>query len=167
MSPEDTDIGDEPLEFGHKPVSFPKIPAEMVDSIALGMEDELVVAARHGFSVEQYRRLEKLRPFQVAVASRRADFEKQGLTFKLKRSMQADDLWDDVYLMAKGSNVPLMQKAEVATRLAKLGGLEPKEEKGAGAAGPGFQISINLGGSAPLTLNAGPVIEAKTRVIEE
>lgn len=166
MEPEDLNIDDELIEIGHKPVSFPKIPSEMVDSIALGMEDDLVVAARHGFSVEQYRRIAQLKPFQVAVASRRADFEKQGLTFKLKRAMQADDLWDEVYVMAKGHNVPLMQKAEVATRLARFGGLEPKEDRSAGSAGPGFQISINLG-EKPLTLSAGPVIEAKTRVISD
>jgi len=45
MSQLDTEIGDEPLEYGQKSVSFPTISDEMVASIALGMEDELIVAS--------------------------------------------------------------------------------------------------------------------------
>jgi hypothetical protein len=54
MSQLDPEINDQPLEFGQKSVSFPTISDEMVASIALGMEDELIVASRHGFSIEQY-----------------------------------------------------------------------------------------------------------------
>lgn len=133
----DLDIADSDFR-----VAVSQIPAKMVQDIALGLEDELVVASRHGFSYEDYQEIRGLKAFQLAVESQRAEYLKNGLTFKVKRAMQADDLFDDVFVAAKG-NVPLLQKLQVAVAMARLGGLEPKEEKSAGSSG-GFQISINL-----------------------
>jgi hypothetical protein len=128
MEPE---ITDDPLDWGQKPTSFPHIPAEMVHSIALGMEDELVIASRHGFSVEQYQEIAQLKPFQAAVASQRAEFEKSGLTFRLKQAMKADILADEVFVKLMSNETTLVQKLEGLKYFAKVGGLEPKEEKAA------------------------------------
>ena len=59
MSVFGAEIGDEPLEYRLKTTSFPQISDEMVASLALGLEDDLVVAARHGLSVEQFAELER------------------------------------------------------------------------------------------------------------
>ena len=91
MSQLDPEIGDEPLEYGEKSVSFPHISDEMVASIALGMEDDLIVAARHGLSVEQYQALEKEKWFQLQVAIKRSEFEKNGVTFKAKATWMAGE----------------------------------------------------------------------------
>lgn len=155
-SPEDPDFLDENEGFavdeGQIRVSMPRIPAEMVNSIALGMEDELVVAARHGFSFEEYQRVRSLKAFQVAVEAQRAEFQKNGLVFKVKRAMQADDLFDDIFVAAKG-NATLVQKLQVAVAMARLGGLEPKEDKST-SVGPSFQINIDLGGAQSVSLSA-------------
>jgi hypothetical protein len=159
MSLEAREIGDEPLEYGQKPVSFPSVSEEMVASIALGMEDELIVAARHGLSVEQYELLARQPWFQLQVTMKRSEFEKNGVTFKAKASWMAGELLDQVYLSAASTDSSLNQKHEVLKTLIKAAGLEAKEEKKV-ETGPGFQINIDLGGGQTLSLSSGasPVV---------
>ncbi len=151
MGLEDQNIGEEPLEYAPKTTSFPLVSDEMVASIALGMEDDLIVAARHGLSVEQYQELAAAPWFQLQVAAKRSEFAKNGVTFKAKSAWMAGDILDQVYLLASSSDASLSQKHEVLKTLSKLGGLEPKEEKQVHT-GPGFSISIDLGGGQSISL---------------
>jgi hypothetical protein len=155
MLPSDVDIDDGPLEFGIQRVSFPQISDEMVASLALGLEDDLVVSARHGLSVEQYTDLAAQPWFQVQVAAKRAEFEKNGVTFRAKAAWMAGDLLDQVYLQASSVDTGLAQKHDVLKTLIKAGGLEPKDEKDK-PSGPAFQISIDLGGGNTLSLSTRP-----------
>lgn len=154
MLPNEVEIDDEPLEWRPKTASFPQISDEMVASLALGMEDELVVAARHKLSVEQYYELAKQPWFQVQVATKRAEFEKAGVTFRAKAAWMAGDLLDQVYLQVAGTDSTLTQKHEVLKTLIKAGGLEPKDEKEK-PPGPTFSISIDLGGGQTISLSNG------------
>ena len=129
MALEDIDIGDEPLDLRPRTVSFPKVSDEMIASIALGMEDDVIVASRHGMSVEQFNELNGQKWFQLRVAAKRAEFDRDGVTFKAKAAWMAGDLLDQVYMQAAGSNASLNQKHDVLKTLIKVGGLEPKEEK--------------------------------------
>lgn len=157
----EVDLDDEPLEWRPVPAntSFPQISDEMVASLALGMEDELVVAARHNLSVEQYYELSGQPWFQVQVAAKRADFEKAGVTFRTKAAWMAGDLLDQVYMQASGVDASLVQKHDVLKTLIKAGGLEPRDEKEK-PGGPTFAINIDLGGGQTLSLSSRPVIEA-------
>lgn len=165
MSVENAEIGDEPLEYGQKQVSFPSISEEMVSSIALGMEDELIVAARHGLSVEQYELLVAQKWFQLQVTLKRSEFEKNGITFKAKASWMAGELLDQVYLSASSTDSTLGQKHEVLKTLIKAAGLEPKEEKLQNT-GPSFTLSIDLGGGQTMSLSNQPVMQPVTLDVE-
>lgn len=165
MSQLDPEIGDEPLEYGQKSVSFPTISDEMVASIALGMEDELIVASRHGFSIEQYEQLAAQKWFQLQVTMKRSEFEKNGVTFKAKATWMAADLLDQVYLSAASPDASLGQKHEVLKTLIKAGGLEPKEEK-AQNTGPTFTLSIDLGGGQTVSLSNQSVMQPVTLDVE-
>lgn len=158
MPLEDTEIGDEPLEYRPTTTSFPQISDEMVASIALGLEDDLVVASRHGLSVEKYREIEAQPWFQLQVAAKRSEFERNGVTFKAKAAWMAGELLERVYLMAADNNASFSQAHEALKTLIKAGGLEPKEEKVQNT-GPSFQISIDLGGGQTVSLsnNVQPV----------
>jgi hypothetical protein len=170
MLPSDVEIDDDPLEWRPKTASFPQISDEMVASLALGMEDELVVASRHNLSVEQYYELARQPWFQTQVAAKRADFEKSGVTFRAKAAWMASDLLDQVYIQAADNNASLAQKHEVLKTLIKAGGLEPKDEKEK-PTGPTFAISIDLGGGQTISLsnnvvNPPPAIDVETKEIE-
>jgi hypothetical protein len=165
MSQLDPEINDQPLEFGQKSVSFPTISDEMVASIALGMEDELIVASRHGFSIEEYETLASQKWFQLQIAVKRSEFEKNGVTFKAKATWMAADLLDQVYISAASQDASLGQKHEVLKTLIKAGGLEPKEEKSQNT-GPTFTLSIDLGGGQTVSLSNQPVMQPVTLDVE-
>lgn len=170
MSLLDTEIGDEPLDYRPATTSFPLIPEEMVASIALGMEDDLIVSARHGFTVEQWRQIEAQPWFQTQVAVKRAEYEKNGVTFKAKAAWMASDLLDQVYLQVSSNEASLAQKHDVLKTLIKAGGLEPKDEK-AQQTGPTFQINIDLGAGQSISLSNAvqppPVIDVETKEVGE
>ena len=152
-------------------VSFPLVPEEMVASLALGMEDDLVVAARHGYSVEQLQELMAQPWFQAQIAVKRADYEKNGVTFKAKAAWMASDLLDQVYVQASAAGTSLAQKHDVLKTLIKAGGLEPKDEKSQ-QTGPTFAINIDLGGGQSISLTSGnaiqppPAIDVESREVE-
>jgi hypothetical protein len=152
MLSENTPMDDLPLEYKPKTVSFPQISDEMVASVALGLEDELIVAARHGMSIEDYTELAAQPWFQLQVQMKRSEYEKNGVTFKAKAAWMAGDLLDQVYLSAASTDASLSQKHEVLKTLIKAAGLEPKEEK-VKDVGPGFSISIDLGGGQSINLS--------------
>lgn len=141
----DTEIDDSPLEPDFRPATIPPVPPEMLFYLALGREDELLVASRYGFSVEDYHRLCELKPFQVALASQRAQLDKDGITFQVMAAMQAAELRDKTWLQAMAPDVSLPQRLDALKTFAKLGNLEPKEVKSPVGAGTGFSIQINLG----------------------
>jgi hypothetical protein len=152
MLSEDTPMDDLPLEYKPKMVSFPQISEEMIASVALGMEDELIVASRHGMSVEEYAELAAQPWFQLQVQMKRSEYEKNGVTFKAKAAWMAGELLDQVYVTAASGDASLSQKHEVLKTLIKAAGLEPKEEK-LKDTGPGFSISIDLGGGQSISLS--------------
>lgn len=159
------EIDDEPLQWKPTTVSWPRLPAEMVASIALGLEDDLVVAARHGFSVEQFQQLEKQPLFQAAIAQKRAEFQKNGITFRAKAGWMAEELLEKLYLLANDKNAGFNQVHEALKTVMKAGGLEPKEEKTANL-GTTFSISIDLGDKSVSLGAPKTAIDAPTRVIE-
>lgn len=156
------------IEYELKNVSFPQIPEEMLNSIALGMEDDLLIASRHGYSVENYQELEKQPWFQVKIATLRSDFEKNGVTFRAKAGWMASELLDKVYVQAASADASLNQRHEVLKTLIKAGGLEPKEEKSS-QIGTTFSIQIDLGSNS-VSLSSGPNIieinENSTKMID-
>lgn len=150
------DIPDEPLEFERPTTtSFPQIPAEMVASIALGMEDDLIIAARHGFSVEQYSQLLGQPFFRRAIEDKRSEFKKNGVTFKAKAAWMAEELLDKVYLLATRKDASFGTVHEALKTAIKAAGLEPKVDA-TQQAGAGFSISIDLGGGNTLNLSNSP-----------
>ena len=64
----------------------------------------------------------------------------------------AGELLDQVYVTAASQDASLNQKHEVLKTLIKAAGLEPKEEK-VKDTGPGFSISIDLGGGQSISLS--------------
>ncbi len=146
-----TEIDDDPLEHSWRPKTLVDIPPEMVASIAMGMEEPDEIASRHGFTGTRWEKLKAWKPFNDTVAVQRAEFEKTGVTFRLKSAMKADMLADQVFVAAMGNTVPLGQKLSALQYFTRAGDLEPKDT-GKVNNMDGFSISINLGGAEPRTV---------------
>jgi hypothetical protein len=138
------DIPDEPLEYQWRPRAMVQIPAELVVAIAQGLEDPDDIAERFGFTGQKWAQLREYAPFKAAVAGKVAELEKSGWVFRQKAAMGAEMVMEQVIVSAMSHDVSLVQKLETLKTLAKLGNLEPKEDKQV-QAGAGFQIQINLG----------------------
>lgn len=119
------------------------IPSEMVAEIAAGLENPRDIAFRYGIAGKAWDDLEKWVPFQNAVATQKAEFEKSGFTFKIKAKVLTEDVFEEAYRAAKSNNSTLLQKLEFVKVGAKLADMEPKNTAQV-AAGPGFSITINL-----------------------
>jgi len=135
------------------------ISSEMVAEIAAGLEDPKDIAFRHGIAGQAWEELKNWPPFQNAVATQKAEYEKSGFTFKMKARLLTEDVFDQAYKFAKSTETSLLQKLEFIKVGAKLGEMEPKPTA-ATAAGPGFSITINLANNAqkqPETIDMEPV----------
>ena len=119
------------------------VPAELIAAVAMGLEEPNLLALRFGLDEDQWKLLSTWPPFIAAVESKKAEFTKSGLTARLKFAILAEDLWEDVYRLARTDEVTFMQKLEAAKALAKLGDLEPKQTQQTQTGG-GFSVTINL-----------------------
>ena len=115
--------------------------------LAAGMEDPDELARRYHLTDAGWASLKTDDNFQKVVEAKRAELQKSGYTFRLKAALAAESLLDDIYLGAKDIDASLSAKLEAFKYLTKLGGLEPKEDKGA-VQGAGFTIRIDLTGES-------------------
>lgn len=120
-----------------------RVPPEMMSELALGMEDGAVIAQRHGFSAADFATLIVQPWFVKTLQAMRDDIEANGLTFKAKVAMLAEDLLLDAWAAAKNSESGSL-KLDVAKYLTKVADLEPKQNAAVPAGGSGFVININL-----------------------
>jgi len=157
VSESDMDVPEGALEIGFSNPSVPIAPPEMIFELALGRHDELLVASRFGVSVEDYHRLAALKPFQIAVASKRAELEQKGITETVMTAMQASELRNVAFVQAMGPDVPLVQRLEAVKLFAKLGGLEPKEDRAQNPLSALPLVIINRGGSITMQPSATPI----------
>jgi hypothetical protein len=116
----------------------------MVAEIAAGLEEPRDIAFRYGIAGKAWDELQKWVPFQNAVATQKAEYEKNGFTFKVKAKVLTEDVFEEAYRHAKSNQSTLLQKLEFIKVGAKLADMEPKTNQ-AVANGPGFSITINLG----------------------
>ena len=135
------------------------VPAQLVWECAAGVEDPTVVAARFGFEGDKWTRLSQWPPFIQAVQRQRAEFEREGVTFRLKAGLMAEQVMDQMFKQAVGTDSTILQKLSVFNALVDVSGLKP-EKKAANAvdpnAAPRFSITINIpgGGPTPVTIDA-------------
>jgi hypothetical protein len=125
----------------------PAWPPQMVADIAHGMEEPVDVAWRYGYAASEYRALEQNPAFVAAVASARSELEKGGHTARVKARWMTEQLMDEVYIRAKNAASPLPQLLDAVKTLAKIGDLEPKQEKVQQATGPGTSVQIIFSGA--------------------
>jgi len=88
----------------------------------------------------------------------RDEIGKDGITFKMKARVQADDLLTTSWVLIHNPATPASVKADLIKSTVKWAGLEPKNDEnilGAGSAAGGVKIFINM----PDNMSGGKVIE--------
>lgn len=69
---------------------------------------------------------------------------KEGMTFKLKAQLQADELLKTSWRMIHTAQVPASVRADLIKFTVRAAGLDGSKDLGAGPTGPTFSIQINL-----------------------
>ena len=140
---------------------FPvQVPPRMVLEIAYGLEAPIDIAQRYGFNEVQFGVLCQHDPFRKAVDAKRAELKAGGYSFRMKAALAAEDLLQEVAVLAISKHTDFGEKMDALKFLTKVGDLEPKESKTV-AQGSGFSITINLDspGMPPQRRVEGEVID--------
>jgi len=134
------------------------VPPQLVWECAAGLEDPVAIAARFGFEGEKWERLSQWPPFITAVQAQRSEFERNGMTFRMKAGMMADEVMSQMFKQVVANDTTVLQKLSVLNTLTDIAGLKaPKVDPAAGAAAaPKFSITINIpatSGPTPVTID--------------
>lgn len=140
-------------------INLTRTNPNVIVELAMGMESPLALLARYGYSPEQAGTLLSNELIQRQIESKRAELKSQGIVFKTKALMAAEDILEDVYVEAKMQETPLPQKLDALKFFAKAAGVDQVQST-SGAAGGGFNITINLGDKS-VTLTEEKVVNAE------
>lgn len=140
-------------------VNVTRTNPNIIIELAMGMEPPLALLARYGYNPEQAGTLLSNELIQRQIESKRAELKSQGIVFKTKALMAAEDILEDVYVEAKMQETPLPQKLDALKFFAKAAGVDQVQQTSAGAGG-GFNITINLGDKS-VTLTEEKVVNAE------
>lgn len=138
----------------------------LVLEIAQGLEHPDVIASRYNLTIPQWERVKADPAFQMQVENRRAELKREGHSFRAKCALAAEDLIGDVYVMAKAKDTGLTSKLDAAKWFAKMGNLEPKEEKSSSLLGAGFSITIDMGDGKSITMSTAGALPQAERAID-
>jgi hypothetical protein len=134
------------------------VPPQLVWECAAGLEDPDSIAMRFGFEGAKWGRLKQWPPFIHAVQNQRAEFERNGMTFRLKAGLMAEEMMSQMFKQAIANDTSIMQKLSVFNSLVDVAGLKPdkKQEAANVQAAPKFSITINIppaAGPTPITID--------------
>lgn len=134
------------------------VPPQLVWECAAGLEDPDSIAARFSFTDAKWERLKQWPPFIQAVQQQRAEFERNGMTFRLKAGLMAEEMMSQMFKQAIANDTSIMQKLSVFNSLVDVAGLKPdkKAEAASAPSAPKFSITINIpqtGGPTPITID--------------
>lgn len=127
------------------------IPPQLVWECAAGLENPADVAARFGFEGDKWERLSQWPPFITAVQTQRAEFERNGMTFRLKAGLMAEEMMAQMFKQTISADSTIMQKLSVFNSLVDVAGLKPdkKQVDTTANAAPKFSITINFPNQQP------------------
>lgn len=134
------------------------VPPQLIWECAAGLEDPDSVAARFGFVDAKWERLKQWPPFIHAVQNQRAEFERNGMTFRLKAGLMAEEMMSQMFKQAIATDTSILQKLSVFNSLVDVAGLKP-DKKAVDTnvqAAPKFSITINIpqaSGPTPITID--------------
>lgn len=154
------DLIDDHTEFALSPTAPEAhvtldIPPQLVWECAAGLEEPASIAARFGFEGEKWERLAQWPPFITAVQNQRAEFERNGMSFRLKAGMMAEEMMSMMFKQAISMDSTILQKLSVFQALTDVAGLKvPKNADVNTNTAPKFSITINIPqGAQPMTID--------------
>lgn len=112
-------------------------------------EDAGGIFAGHGFTQDQSIALLSDATFARLLERVTKEVKDQGLSFRAKARVMAEDLLQHSYSLATDPEVSAAVRLDAIKSTVKWAGLEPKEKDGAGTGGGGLTLNISFAGQSP------------------
>lgn len=137
---------------------YPAMDVDAVDPSLLGFPPMLAfevamqtapidqIFEGYGLTITDYQRLMASPDFLTAVATAKQQLKDEGMSFKIKAKLQAEELMKQSWKMIHDPLTPHSVRADLIKSTVRWAGYEPKA--GAGSVGDGItalQINIDLG----------------------
>jgi len=120
-------------------------PTRLPIDLAMGVETHEQVLLRHGVSAEDYQQWAMTLAFRRVIAEAAKEVRDNGLTFKRMCAAIAEDFLGEIDAKLHDPELGFVTKMDTFKTVAKLGGLEPKEDKAATSQNANMvNIQINL-----------------------
>lgn len=126
----------DPSELGFPPM----LPVELAMRVAPVPE----ICAAYGIDKDEFIRLAQDPLFVQAYKGAQEMLQKDGMSFRIKARMQAEELLKDSWALIKSRDTPVAVKTDLIKATVRWAGYDAKENGPAGV-GNAFQININLG----------------------
>jgi len=124
-------------------------PARLPFDLAMEMGPAELTFEKHGLTEEQALALMKNADFIATIKFWRDQVIKEGVSFKTKAKMMAEDLLETGYMLATNPATADTTRANMIQWFAKVAGHEPKKDsEGGGGQGSGFTLTLNFSGDA-------------------
>lgn len=152
------------LPAGYKPRSAADMTFDprLAYELALEMDKPLAVFLRYGIEQDTAMEMLKLPQFVATVKKYKAEIVENGIGFKMKAKMQAEDLLTHSYALAVDPLTPPAVRANLIQWTTKVAGLEPVVSKDTGVVGQNeFTLNITFAGQPQTVVNAQRMIEGE------
>jgi len=127
----------DPADLGFPPM----LPIELAMRVAPVSE----ICAAYGIDKDSFVELTNDPLFVQAYQGAKEMLAKDGMSFRIKAKMQAEELLKKSWALIHSDATPTAVKADLIKSTIRWAGYEPKGD-GPGGLGNAFQININLGG---------------------
>jgi len=147
----------ERLPSGYKPLSMGGMTFDprLCFELALKLEPPAEIFERYGYDESGALDLAKNPVFQRALKVYADDIADNGVSFRMKARVAAEDLLTHAYEIATDPEAPSAVRADLIKWHAKVADYEPKQNVPQAGQGNGFQLQIVFSGEAkkePLTI---------------
>jgi hypothetical protein len=138
-----------------RPRQASELPSALIDELARGQYDPVEVASWFGFSEAEWERLAVWPPLTKAVAAKKAEYDRDGLSTQLKARMMYGAALDRAFLHAMKDDASFRSIMDFLQHTSEVGDVKPK--KAEQQAGQGFTINIQFPSTNSPTNAAKPV----------
>jgi hypothetical protein len=119
-------------------------PARLSFDVALGMDEEEDILTRHGIPPAAWAVIRDNPLFRREVGEHRRRMGEEGVTFKAKAKVQAEEYLKTLDVLVTDPVVDPRVRLEAIRSVVKWAGLEPRPESEGAGFGNAIQVNINL-----------------------
>jgi len=116
----------------------------LVFDVALGLESDETLLARHGITLAEWRHINTHPLFLRQVAEQAREIGENGISFRAKAKIQAEMYLKDIDQMIASQSTDQKVRLEAIRSMVKWAGLEPTPNKEEGSNVPQVNIQINM-----------------------